>query len=597
MFLGGTSLAAHLLHPLLLPELDPLGEAAPLLLMTGPLTGTVGPAVGRAVLCAKSPATNLWGESNIGGFLGSELRAAGYDGLWITGRAQEPVYLWLHDEKVELRPARHLWGQADTYETQSRIRAETGDRLTRVAAIGLAGENELPFALVLCDHGRVAGRTGMGAVMGAKKLKAIAMRGRREIPLALPEAFARSRRRINIDLRDDNLSRSMRVAGTSSGTDYFEYLGEMPQRYFTAGVFEGTSRLSGAEMAETILHGVSACHGCVIACGRVVRLEDGKDRKGPEYETIIGFGPNLWIDDLPTITRLGEWCDRYGLDTISTSNVIGLAFLLSERGILSEADTGGRSLRWGDAGAAEGLIHEIARREGFGALLSEGARALAIRFGVPHLAAEVRNLEVPYHDPRGSSGMALVYATSPRGACHNQSDFFMVDTSGQTVEEIGLGMMDRFAGAEKAANVARHQDWRTVFSSLVMCQFSNLDATTILELVNQATGFEYTLRELVEVGERGWNLKRLINFRLGSTREDDRLPPILLTPLPEGGAAGYVPDLQAMLERYYAARGWDATDGMPTRECLRRLRIEGYQGDPVARGSAEGDSPAAARPR
>jgi len=220
----------------------------------------------------------------------------------------------------------------------------------------------------------------------------------------------------------------------------------------------------------------------------------------------------------------------------------------------------------------------MARNEGFGSLLSEGARRFAERFGVPQLAAEVRNLEIPYHDPRGSSGMALVYATSPRGACHNQSDFFMIDTSGQTVEEIGIGLLDRFAGAEKAANVARHQNWRTVYNSLVMCQFSNIEAAATRDLVNQATGFDYTLEELVEVGERGWNLKRLINHRLGSTREDDRLPALLLQPLPDGGAAGHVPALGEMLEAYYRARGWDPVTGQPTSACLKRLGMEEYLG-------------------
>ncbi|MEW6567553.1 MAG: aldehyde ferredoxin oxidoreductase family protein [Chloroflexota bacterium] len=573
-YLGGPSLAARLMYPSLLSDLDPLSPEAPLAFMTGALTGTSGPAVSRSALCARSPATRLWGESNIGSFIGAELRSAGVDGLVLTGRASNPVYLWLRDGQAALRPATQLWGGCDTYETQERIRAEVGVPLTRVAAIGLAGESQLPFALVLCDHGRVAGRTGMGAVMGSKNLKAIAVRGTRPIPIVASEAFGRARRLANVELRNDNVTRAMREYGTSANTDYFDYLGELPKHYFSRGVFEGTTRASGVTMAETVLKGVGACHACVIACGRRVDLGDGTVRKGPEYETLVGFGPNLEIADIPTITRLGELCDRYGLDTISTSNVIGLAFLLFEEGLLSERDADGEKLVWGEAAVVERLIHRLARREGLGALLAQGARALAEHFGVPELAAQVKGLEVAYHDPRSVSGMALVYATSPRGACHNQGDYFMVDAMGQTTEEIGVTLHERQAGAVKAASVARHQDWRTASTAAGLCHFANVAPETVVELLNLVTGFDCTLEEFVTAGERGWNLKRVINHRLGQRREDDRLPQILLKPYLEGGSAGYVPPLEEMLRAYYQARGWDVHTGRPSSVRLRALGLE-----------------------
>jgi aldehyde:ferredoxin oxidoreductase len=570
-FLGGASLVAHLLYGSLIPGLDPFDEAAPLVFAAGPLTGTTGPAVGRYVICARSPATGLWGESNAGGFFGPELRAAGIDVLKVTGCAQSPAYLWIDDGKVEMLPAGDLWGVADTYETQAAIRAVHGSGV-RVASIGLAGEARLPMALVLCDHGRVAGRSGMGAVMGSKNLKAVAVRGSQAIPLADCRGFEVARSAANLALRRDSVTSAMHQLGSASGGDYFDYLGTMPKRYFTRGTFDGTGKVSGSTMASTILSGVSTCQGCVIACGRKVRLLDGRERKGPEYETLVGFGPNLEIDDMTAIVRMGELCDRYGLDSISLSNTLGLAFLLSQEGLLDQ-EIDGQPLTWGNAAAAEHLIHLTARRKGLGELIGQGARALARRYGVESWAAQVNGLEVAYHDPRGASGMALVYATSPRGACHNQSDYFMVDI-GQTIELVGVERFYRHAGAEKAANVARHQDWRTVGNALVICHFANVDPASELELVNRAGGFDLDMAGLMRAGERGWTLKRAINHRLGLSARNDHLPEHLLKPLPDGGAAGYVPPFDEMMEAYYQARDWDPESGRPRPAKLRQLGLD-----------------------
>lgn len=578
-YLGGPSLGARMLYPHLKRDLDPLSPEAPLLFLTGPLTGTTGPAVGRYVVCAKSPATQLWGESNVGGHFGPELRQTGYDGLLISGAADEPVYLNIREGEVEVRSASHLWGNCDTYETQERIKDELGDRRIRIACIGLAGENLLPIAGILCDHGRAAGRTGMGAVMGSKRLKAVAVRGNGPIPVTRPDEFKRIRREANIALRDDNFSRAAREVGTAGIMDYLHYLGEMPVRYFTKGTYDGVEKVSGTIVAETILNRVSTCHGCVIACGRVVKLSDGINRKGHEYETTVGFGPNLGIDDISAITMLGELCDRYGLDTISASNILGLAFLLYQEGLLNEDDTGGIPLRWGDSEIAEKLVHKMVHRQDIGELLAQGSKAVAEHFQVPELAVQVNNLEVAYHDPRGATGMALVYATSPRGACHNQSDYFMVDTYGQTVEEIGIDFYSRHAGVEKVENIARHQDWRTMCNSLVLCYFANIAPESVLELVNYVTGFDYSLEELVKIGERGWNLKRVINHRLGLTGANDRLPEQFYKPLPDGGSAGYVLPFDEMLAAYYRTRGWEPNTGKPTAERLQKLGLQEYVED------------------
>ena len=570
-YLGGASLAARLLYSSLTSELDPLSPEAPLLFMTGPLTGTAGPSVGRFVVCGKGPATGLWAESNCGGSWGPELRFAGFDGLWITGRVEKPVYLWINDGKCEVRDAAHLWG-LDTYEIQSRIKEELGQPSAHVAAIGPAGENGVLFANIMCDHGRAAGRTGLGAVMGAKNLKAIAVRGSGKIPLVEAKKYTALRSSANIALKMDNLSRLFHDLGTANVVDYAEYLGTLPKKYYHCGVFEPADKVSGSTMAETILAGTSACHACVISCGRVVRLEDGAKRKGPEYETICGFGPNLLIDDLAAITRLGELCDRYGMDTISTSNTIGLAFHLFEKGILGEKDVGGAPLRWGDTEIVQQLVHLTARRQGIGEYLAQGSRRFGQHFGAEDEAVQVNGLEVPYHDPRALSGMALVYVTSPRGACHNQSEYFFVDM-GQADASLGLEFYERQAGAEKAANVARHQDWQTVFNSLVMCIFANVPVETIVGLINAACGLDWDVKNLFRAGERAWNLKRAINNRMGLTRSNDKLPKALLEPYPDGGSAGFVPDFAAMLEAYYVARGWDPETGRPKKEKLRELGL------------------------
>jgi aldehyde:ferredoxin oxidoreductase len=537
------------------------------------MTGTSGPTTGRFVICGKGPATGLWAESNIGGFWGTELRKAGFDGLWITGKASEPIYLWLNGSRLEVRNAAHLWGQ-NTYTTQDLVKEEVGEKSARVCVIGPAGEKQVLFASIMCDHGRMAGRTGMGAVMGSKNLKAIAVHGINEIPVFDLPKYKSLRSEANRKLREDNYSTVLREVGTAGAANYSEYLGAMPAKYYTRGSFPGVDAVSGAKMTEAILVGRSACQGCVIACGRVVKLpNDAIKRKGPEYETMVGFGANLLNNNLESIVDLGELCDRYGMDTISTSNILGLAFHLYERGIISPADTGGIELTWGDVDAIEQLVRMIGRREGIGDLLAKGSRSFARHFGVEEEAVQVNGLEVAYHDPRGVSGMALSYATSPRGACHNQSDYFFVDW-GHLHEDIGIVFFERHAQVEKAANVARHQDWRTVDNAIVMCTFANVETKEKVELINAACGLNWSVSDLMRFGERSWNLKRAINNRMGLRRANDRLPKALLEPFPDGGSAGFVPDIEGMLSAYYQHRGWDAETGKPSRAKLLELGLE-----------------------
>jgi aldehyde:ferredoxin oxidoreductase len=576
-FIGGSGLGVRLLWDSLDPNRNPLDPASPLLWITGPLTGSGGPTPGRFSICARSPQTGLWGESNIGGFVGPELRHAGFDGVLITGRATAPVYLWIHDGHAELRDAAHLWGKANTYETQRVIKDEMGEPRARVACIGLAGENGIPFASIMADHGRAAGRTGMGTVMGSKNLKALAVRGTGKVTFARDDEFKQLRTEVGKLLIEENMTAVFRETGTAGAADYLQMLGDMPQKYWTQDTFEDASKVSGSAMAETILVGKAACQGCVIACGRVVQVKEGPYAtngkvKGPEYETICSFGTQLLVSDLPVITALGNRCDELGLDTISMGNSIALAYLMFERGILSTAHTGGVELHWGDATSCFDLIEQTAQRTGLGELLAQGSRAFAAHFGAEELAVHINNLDVPMHDPRAMTGQALAYVTSPRGACHNQGDYFLVEM-GNSIDDLNLPMTERLEDGGKAHHVARHQDWRTVCNSLPICFFAAVKPSAIVPLLSAATGHDWTLDEMLRAGERAWNLKRAYNCKLGLARASEKLPKLLLEPLPNGGQMGHVPDMELMLQEYYAARGWDPATGKPTQQKLAELGL------------------------
>ncbi|TEU17611.1 MAG: aldehyde ferredoxin oxidoreductase [Anaerolineales bacterium] len=580
-FIGGSGLAARYLYDLLDPGLEPLHPANPLLFVTGPLTGTRAPLYGRHVVCARSPLTGIWNESHAGGFVGAELRFAGYDGIIIRGRSPKPVCLWVQDGKAELRDAGHLWGK-DTFETQAIVKEELGDPRVRVACIGPAGENQVLLANIIHDHARAAGRGGMGAVMGSKNLKAVAVRGHGRIPVADEERFKELARQVIEILKDDFMSDMLHETGTACAMEQLSYLGSLPSRYYTQGVFEGVETLSGGFMADTILTGTSACYGCVVGCGRKVTVSEGRytfpEIDGPEYETICGLGTTLLIDDLAAVSWLGHLCDGYGMDTMSAGSTIGFAHYLFQEGIIGPQDTGGLTLQWGDPDTVVELLGQMAHKKGFGALLSEGSRRLGQRFGVEELAVQVKGLEVAYHDPRALSAMALVYSTSPIGASHNHSDMYWVEV-GRSLEEMGIPFTDRLEDAGKGPLVARHQDWRSVTNALIVCAFNNAPAQYHADLLNAATGRQETLDSLLHIGERIWNLKRAFNHRLGLTRADDKLPQLLLQPLSEGGTQGHVPDLELMLREYYEARDWDPDTGKPSREKLLSLGLEEMAGD------------------
>jgi aldehyde:ferredoxin oxidoreductase len=329
-------------------------------------------------------------------------------------------------------------------------------------------------------------------------------------------------------------------------------------------------------MADTILTGTSGCYGCVIRCGRKVAASEGRytfsEIDGPEYETICALGTTMLIDDLAAVSWLGHLCDGYGMDTMSAGSTIGLAHYLFHEGIIGPEDTGGLALQWGDPDMVGELLGQMARKDGFGALLSEGSRRLGQRFGAEELAVQVKGMEMAFHDPRAFSSMALVYSTSPIGASHNHSDMYWVEV-GRSVEELGIPFTDRLEDTGKAPLVARHQNWRSVTNALIMCIFNNAPAQYHADLLEAVTGRQETLESLLHIGERIWNLKRAYNSRLGLTRADDTLPKLIMQPLAEGGTQGHVPDLDLMLREYYEVRDWDLETGQPSPERLQELGL------------------------
>jgi len=575
-FIGGAGLAARYLWDLCGPETDPLGPDNPLIFMTGPLVGTAAPACGRFVVCARSPQTGLWGESNSGGFWGPELKFAGYDGVIITGKSPKPIYLAITESGASLRPAGHLWG-LDTYETQQRIKEETGDRRTRVACIGAAGESLVKYAAIMNDHGRAAGRTGMGAVMGAKSLKAVAVLGHKAVPVADPQALNEVLQDVLAFIQEDPASMLFHLMGTANGIMLQADIGDMPIRHFAGGVFPNALDISGPIISETILVRRSACYRCPIGCGRRTSLArephaiPGVD--GPEYETIASFGSLLDCANLEGVTHANHLCNVYGLDTISCGVTLALAYQMFEAGVLKEKDTGGLRLEWGDIRPAIALIPAIARREGFGALLAEGSLALARKFGVEDWAIHVKGLEVPMHDPRSSIGMALVYATGPRGASHMDGDVYMVDM-GQTQAELDIFPGDRFdQSPEKVGTVIRLQNLHALTNSLISCSNAFFGSHRFRAMYAAVVGRDMSPQDVLTIGERVFNLKRAFINRLGADRRDDRLPAPLLRPLPDGGTEGHVPDMESLLPEYYRQRGWDWATGKPTLDKLRELGL------------------------
>jgi aldehyde:ferredoxin oxidoreductase len=581
-YLLGSGLAAKIYRQEMDPALDPLDPASPLLAFNGLLTGTFSPTGCRSSWCGRSPLTGIWNEANVGGHFGAELRFAGFDGLVVTGRAAEPVYLWIHNGEAEIRPASHLWG-LDHYDTFDKLREET-DPKAQLACIGPAGENLVRLAGVVQgghEHARTAGRGGMGALLGSKNLKAIVVRGADRPAYPDPKAFRDFVKELNGFIKPNSVGLSQ--LGTAGGVPATELTGDLPLKNWTLGSWQDeAARISGQRIAETIFERHTHCFACPIGCGKTIKIEDGPYAgvwgHGPEYETLAGFGGNCLCDDLNAITRMNDQCNRYGLDTISTSAAIAFAMEAYEKGLIGRAETGGLDLTWGDADAMIEAVHGIAHRQGIGELLADGVRAAAERIGpeAEAFAIHVKGMEMPYHDPRAFVSMAANYATAGRGACHLEAITYWLGYGVRFDGWYNPELWDDHDSTGKGQVAVDFQNYVSVFNALGLCKFiikGKVEPRHVADLVNAAQGWDWTADEVLHTGERLFNLKRLINLRLGVTRADDTLPQrFLADPRPSGAAEGVLPDLDLMLEDYYRIRGW-TPEGAPSAERLAALEL------------------------
>ena len=574
--IGGGGLAARILYDETDASVDPLGHDHRLIFMTGPLTGTRVPTSSRHAIVARSPLTGIYGESDSGGSWGAVLKGAGFDGIVIEGQSPEPVYLFVHDGEAAILPCEVLWGR-DTYDTDEALKAIHGGHCV-TACIGPAGERLIPFASVMNDgrHARAAGRVGMGAVMGSKRLKAVVVAGNRKPTVADDAALLESVRRLSPLIRQKRVSLSR--YGTAGGTVTNAALGDMPGGNWRVGDWvRGAEKLSGERMAETILTGQYHCRGCPIGCGPSVilmlRPHAGVEGAGPEYEALAGLGSLCLVDDLEAVAHANELCNRYGLDVMTAGSAIAFALEAHERGILPSPP--GVVLEWGRADTVLTLVTQIAERRELGEILSLGVRGAAERLGLTgsDLDIQVKGMEPAFHDPRALASLAVAYATHPRGACHRGNSHGL---ERQAVPELGYPQpLDRFAIEGKGIAAARMQDYMALFDSLKLCQFifASVQVSDVVGWLNAVTGWDMPVEEFLRAGERIVNLKRMYNVRLGISREDDTLPDrFLRLALPEGGTQGFVPNLQPMLDEYYAYRGWDA-QGLPTPAKLQQLGL------------------------
>lgn len=566
------------------PDFDAYDPENPFIIMTGPLTGISMNGMARWTVCARSPLTGYWGDANIGGYFGARLKCAGYDGIIITGASAEPVYIYIKDDTVEIRDAGQYWGM-DTYTVNDRLIADLdspGRKRGHALCIGPAGEKLVRFAALVHNKGHVAGRTGLGAVWGSKKLKAIYVSGNASVRPARPEDLKRLRSELKPLYEESIGIAAMRATGTVTHMDVGILSGDIPIKNWNQSDWEHIDELGPMSIEEKIHVGHRTCFGCGVACKKDARVSKGpyKMAKGPapEYETVATFGTMCLNPSIESVARANEICNRAGMDTISCGSTIAFAMECYAHGLISEADTGGLDLSWGNTEAIVALAEKIGNKEGLGAILAEGSLRAAAFFGkrAEAFLTTVKGLEAPMHDPRSAHGYGLAYGVSPRGACHEASLTFEVEGGMYYLPDLPGLEDDLPPGSEGRAQLnIVCQDYGMVFSHCaIFCNLGGmpLTATHALKIINSVTGFDYTLEELLAAGRRLWLLKRGITNLFGARQKDDRLPKKLMQPLPEGPTEGSVPDMEKMLSEFYKLRGLDP-DGRPGREVLEANQL------------------------
>jgi aldehyde:ferredoxin oxidoreductase len=581
-YIGGIGLGFRLLMDNSKPGTDPFDSGNPLIFVTGPLSGTMGPTAGNGyAVVSKSPATGGVAESKAHGFFGPELKRAGYDAVIFTGKAEKLVYAWIDDDSVQLLDAQHLKGKSP-YETDVAIREDLGDHYIRVSAIGEAGEKLVRFASIINDEFRAIGRTGMGAVMGSKNLKAVAVRGTNDVNVADLEGFKEFIKMIHERMKGP-ATRKYRTLGTPENVLVLNALAALPTRNFTQATFEGAEKVSGEYLNERYVAKIIGCATCAMRCDHVAVVPEGPYKGSTsrmEFECLWALGPSCGVDRLDAIIEAMRLCNYYGIDGISTGVTIGFAMDLYENGILTKKETDGLDLRFGNHEALIEMVKKIGARDGWlGDVLAEGTRIAAEKIGkgAEQYACHIKGLELPGYDIRGLKTAALGFSVSYRGACHLRSGAYSPDVKGK---------VNRFVIEKGRGKIVKDgEDLYDVIDSLILCKFSRGTYYDGLEDMAKyytlATGIKMTPKELIKAGERINNLARLFNIREGvGTREFDALPPkIMNVPIPdEGVAKGSVvskEEFELGLDDYYAVRGW-TREGIPTVEKLKKLDLGEY---------------------
>ena len=580
LFFGGAGYTCRYLFDHIEKDTDPLSKENILFIMNGLFTLTDAPLSGRFVICSKSPYTGLWGEANCGGTFGPELKKAGFDGIIIKGQAKSPIMINIKDDKVEIIDAKEIWGLG-IKNTRMHLKSQSEFKKAKVLCIGQAGENLVNFATINAE-GRSAGRTGMGAVMGSKNLKAITVQGSSFKPeVALPKYFKSSIKKLIKYLLKANATKVLREFGTSATVLGAYATGDLPIKYWSKGRWSKINDISGEKLKNKYLVRSKSCYGCLIGCGRIINIDNenyhAQECEGPEYETIAGFGSMILNNNLESIAIANDMCNDYGLDTISTSGVIALAFDLLNKNMIQSTDIDNLNLEWGNADSMLKLIDKIAKKDGIGEIMADGSYAMGKRFNIPKDSiATINNMEVPYHDMRFCHGMALTYAYSPRGPCHTTADGFKVFRKENEVDFSSIGIKKikmNSSSKTMVKNIIKLQNYRSIYSSLIFCFFSNPPPSYICELIYGLTGVECDVNDLLIFGERIFNLKRLFNIKMGLSPQYESIPKILLEPLDEGPIKSMSPKFEKLKNYYYRYRKWDFNDGRPSQKLLYALKL------------------------
>jgi aldehyde:ferredoxin oxidoreductase len=591
-YLGGTGLSAKITYDLLSEggfttlKNNPYAEINPLIFATGPVTGTIRPSSGRYSVTGISPLTGIWGEGTSGGYFCLSLRNSGYDAVVFTGKSSEPVYVYINDGTIEFKDARNLWSK-DCYESQELIKKEINQTNLRIACIGQGGENLVKYGAILNDEGRAVGRCGMGALMGSKNLKALAIHGAKKIDIFDKEIGKELRKQEEFAKQGNQMgnvaSELFKLYGTNFYLDLGMVNGDTPGYYFTEAEFLA-EKLTSKTLKEEYPMFSYGCAGCTVMCGKATVIEvNGEDIEvdGPEYESVAALGTLCGLFDSKQVILANHLCNKYGIDTISCGVSIAFLIYLVENNIGIDkiksylTDFQIYDISWGKGELILTLIEKIVKREGIGSVLSEGVKIMAEKFEVdPELAAHVKGLEIPMHEPRAFAGQALSYMTGCVGADHNKCDWYGAELGNVNYPSIKVKRSkerNNIKGSERG--IANLQDLRAIDDSAVNCNMNGPPLENVIGYINAATGFNYDKKTLMEVGERINNLKRVISCNLGTTRKDDKLPNHFLKSLPSGRVMGVKLDLEENLKRYYTRRGWVWDTGRPSEEKLKELNI------------------------